>query len=654
MADSDAHAPDVGDIAFMASPIITPASPIAEEGSSPVMPGPVEKKKDGKEEMRLKVYARVRPAFPGELNEKNGSFFALELGDDRKTITLRERQYEFDDVFPGDTKQSEIFDKVAKPTIDNAFDGFTGTVFVYGQTGTGKTHTMSNRAADFDDQGIIPRAINYLFDRIRNDTNHSYEVTIQYLQLYRDNLQDLQSPDTPFLKLENAPDGGTRISGVLTSPPITSVDHFFEVYDEADKNRVVAETMMNKQSSRGHSVLTVFVKRSASESQPGLNGKLVFVDLAGYERLKKTMITDDIRKHEAQAINLSLSALATCIAAITAKSSHIPFRNSRLTRVLYDSLVGNSVTSVIITMGPSSLHTTETVNTLYFGHNAIQCKTSVKRDLGPVDWQKEAITWKKRANELSTKMTQVEAENALLVSKLRGAGLDVPVLDNRAAGVAGGSVVRGGAPPEGLEKLLKELQKAKDDLDLANVEKGRSETEAEEAKIELEEMGWLLEREKSKSLEHDAMQDDLKKQLADLQQQAVLLTEQLEIADRQLSQIVPTEDLRPSTTPRRLPPTDLTEPSPKRGLEPVFLEYDSTRFGTWCELVNAELSRHLVKASEFDRAHWFVSIPDMASFVSDDRRNVSDLYWTKTEIAVSPSNDPLHVRIEGEPVCRRQ
>eukprot|EP00754_Rhynchopus_humris_P015146 Rhum_TRINITY_DN14426_c4_g2::Rhum_TRINITY_DN14426_c4_g2_i1::g.87185::m.87185/K07203/MTOR, FRAP, TOR; serine/threonine-protein kinase mTOR len=386
-----------------------------------------EKNKNKAEVMRLKVFARVRPPFPGEYDK--GGEPCMTFGNDERTIVHADRTYDFDEVFQGDCSQNVLFERIARPTIDNAFKGFAGTVFVYGQTGTGKTHTMSNygrRGVEVDpkEYGIIPRAVDYLFDIIHKDSGGQYTVTMQYLQLYRDNLQDLLSPDSGYLKLADAPGGGTVIQGVTTSPEVHSTEEFFEVYDEADKNRVVAETMMNKHSSRGHSVLTVFIKRAATESTEGINGKLVFVDLAGYERIKKTMIKDEVRKHEAQAINLSLGALAACIAALTAKSSHIPFRNSRLTRVLYDSLAGNSVTSVIITLGPSSLHSAESANTLYFGYNAIQCKTSVKRDLGPVDWQKEALQWKKKAVALSSQLTEMEAENKILLARLAEAGLD--------------------------------------------------------------------------------------------------------------------------------------------------------------------------------------------------------------------------------------
>eukprot|EP01061_Rhynchopus_euleeides_P004227 TRINITY_DN13505_c0_g1_i1.p1 TRINITY_DN13505_c0_g1~~TRINITY_DN13505_c0_g1_i1.p1 ORF type:complete len:1110 (+),score=256.99 TRINITY_DN13505_c0_g1_i1:115-3444(+) len=617
------------------------------------------KKGNAPEEMRLKVFARVRPPFPGEFDK--GGEMDIVFGEGNKSIVHGERVYEFDEVFPGDTQQDDIFVAVAKPTIDNAFVGFTGTVFVYGQTGTGKTHTMSNRYGKEEDHGIIPRAMQYLFDRIEADSANEYTVTLQYLQLYRDNLQDLQTPDTPFLKLSDAPGGGTIIHGVTTSPEITCVDGFFKIYDAADKNRVVAETMMNKQSSRGHSVLTVFLKRKGTAEEGGINGKLVFVDLAGYERIKKTMITDEVRKHEAQAINLSLSALATCIAAITAKAPHVPFRNSRLTRVLYDSLCGNSVTSVIITMGPSSAHHAETGNTLYFGHNAIQCKTSVKRDLGPIDWQKEAIQWKKKAQKLSEQVTELEAENALLLNKL---GADPTEEDDEyddgdSRGQSQRDLSRrhSGIAHDGLDTLVAELKEANLRIEDLDVQLKKSDNETEEAKIEIEELSWLLEQEKSKVLGKETAEEDLKRQLQQLTEQHAQVTGQLESAEAKLEQLLPSDDL--------LPTSDLADdqpPSPSQSdhaVEPkrpknVYIRYDPAKYMSWCDLVRAEQQRSEVRGSVYDRGHWFVSVPDFSSYVADDRKNFEYAARRKaTEKQLDTEASVRRVWVSGRAACRQ-
>ena len=619
-----------------------------------------EKEKANKaEEMRLKVYARVRPPFPGEF-DKGGAEHCINYGEDKKTIIHGDRTYEFDEVFPGESTQSEIFEKVAKPTVDNAFLGFTGTVFVYGQTGTGKTHTMSNRYGTNEEHGIIPRAMEYVFERIRNDPAHQYVVTCQYLQLYRDNLQDLQNPDTPFMKLVDAPGGGTIIQGITTSREVTSVDDFFTIYDDADKNRVVAETMMNKQSSRGHSVLTLFVKRIGTEAEmgSGVNGKLVFVDLAGYERIKKTMITDEVRKHEAQAINLSLSALATCIASITAKASHVPFRNSRLTRVLYDSLCGNSVTTVIITMGPSSAHHAETGNTLYFGHNAIQCKTSVKRDLGPIDWHREAIQWKKKAQKLSEQVTELETENTLLLGKL-GADVeaddDAPMIGvNRRQSQRDISRRHSGiAEQGGMEALLEELKEANLKVEELDVLRKKAETDTEETKVELEEMSWQLEEEKSKLIGKESTEDELRRLLQQLSEQHSVVTGQLEAAHEKLEQLLPSDDLLPSSSPPMEDPRGQSQDDDVKRPTNVYINYDPAKYVSWSDLVRSEVERNEVKGTIFDRGHWFVCVPDFAAYVADDRKNFD--FTTRKSHAkqeLDSSAAVSRVWVSGRSVCR--
>ena len=636
--------------------------------------------------MRLKVFARVRPPFPGEYDK--GGEPCMTFGNDERTIVHADRTYDFDEVFQGDCSQDVLFERIARPTIDNAFKGFAGTVFVYGQTGTGKTHTMSNygrRGVEVDpkEYGIIPRAVDYLFDIIHKDSGGQYTVTLQYLQLYRDNLQDLLSPDSGYLKLADAPGGGTVIQGVTTSPEVHSTEEFFEVYDEADKNRVVAETMMNKHSSRGHSVLTVFIKRAATESTEGINGKLVFVDLAGYERIKKTMIKDEVRKHEAQAINLSLGALAACIAALTAKSPHIPFRNSRLTRVLYDSLAGNSVTSVIITLGPSSLHSAESANTLYFGYNAIQCKTSVKRDLGPVDWQKEALQWKKKAVALSSQLTEMEAENKILLARLAEAGLDGEDAVAAAAAAAasgdmddhgslegsrkmptsfrtgGGSMHRrhsGMSASSGVnERLLDEVKDANAKLDEENVMRRKAEQDAEEARADVEEKAWTLEQEKSKLVYCESMNEELREQNAALGAARDDVAARLAEAERKLEQILPDETFAPTTgddTEEALARKDSGITHAAK-LEPQFIHYNPSKYEAWADLVRSEVERGTVRATEFDRAHWFVSVPDLSAFAADDRRNFEFFYRRKmAEDDRGRVAKVSRLRVRGRPLCR--
>jgi hypothetical protein len=405
----------------------------------------------GSNEFRLKVFARCRPPFPGEVGGASSAHNAVMVmrgeaemrvaGIDAAAVSgsgairVGTKVYGFDDVFDGTACNADIGGVAADPLLEHALDGYNATIMCYGQTGTGKTHTMSSKKEA--DPGILFRSVQRLFSRMAKaraaDPAVQFELRFTYVQLYRDNLQDLLDPATPFLRLRRfdgdgstaaaaaaeyprgtsaarAPDG--PIAECTWSQPLLSVKHFLSLYELADKNRVVAETQMNKSSSRGHSVLALHLAKRygsaggpagkaddgddeaaalkrilASASSKDRYSRLVFVDLAGYERLKKTNLMDPIRVDEARHINLSLSALANVIHSLTYGAKHIPWRNSKLTQVLQTSIAGNSIASVVLALGPSSSHLTETLNTLHFGHNAIQCKTAVTVNGGAVDYR---------------------------------------------------------------------------------------------------------------------------------------------------------------------------------------------------------------------------------------------------------------------------
>lgn len=416
-------------------------------------------------ELRLKVYCRVRPPHPGELTptpgNQGGTVIEIpktHLSDgstSENAIRVSTKLFTFDAVFPGSTTNSGVYDTTTRPLVEHVLAGYRATLLCYGQTGTGKTHTMSCRTPARD-EGIMFRAVRQLFEASAcSAQNDGYEFHIQctYVQLYRDNLQDLLNPETPFLRVR--PDnvqaqqpmassptkpssteasGGNLVKsliaqpdGALTevswTPPLRNFQHFLAFFDLGDKNRVVAETKMNKSSSRGHSVLSVHVHRRAvkptmfrgADASDDLVsrdsfGTFTFVDLAGYERLKLTQIDDAVRKEEAKTINLSLSALATVIHSLTYNAKHVPWRNSKLTQVLKNAMSGNSMTSVILTIGPSGRYVTETLNTLYFGHNAIQCKTTVQVNTGEIDYKEEYASLRNVVADLSLRLRNAQTE----------------------------------------------------------------------------------------------------------------------------------------------------------------------------------------------------------------------------------------------------
>ena len=433
---------------------------------------------------RVKVFLRVRPPHSGEIDPSRGVTNIVSVGAAASavvptSVVVSGKQYTFDQVFGATSTNREVYHGCLRSMVDKVLSGFSATFMCYGHTGTGKTHTMSYRpsASSADggasQQGVVFQCVRALFDelvqRVKQGTSTTWEVRMSYVQLYRDNVQDLQSPNTPFLKIRSqqpnkeaaVPTAAssswwdtTPIPDVTVSPGVNSLLHFMSLYDAADKNRVVAETQMNKQSSRGHSVLTLYVQRteaatfaspvkdaSSSSSSPlkGAGGgagaqhtmfhrgKLVFVDLAGYERMTKTMV-EGIHKDEAKHINLSLSALASVIRGLvcsaggtavggTGGTTHIPFRNSKLTMLLEPSLKGNSLTSIMLTLGPSSADVTETLNTLHFGHNALQCKTSVYVTQSTnLDYRKEYEKLLQSYQELQRQKEEDEGVQRQLIS----------------------------------------------------------------------------------------------------------------------------------------------------------------------------------------------------------------------------------------------
>lgn len=376
--------------------VCTSASPTTV--SSPSAPGAKPRKKTkaaksslpgggdaGEEEQqalsRCLVYCRLRPSIKKDFKEGGHALVTLE---ERRVVVKDERHYDYDGTFGPLAEQADIFDTVAIPCIDHAFNGFCSALMCYGQTGTGKSFTMCN--TDPQQLGIIPRAAKFIFDKIHDaeesDPTRIYSVVGQFVQIYRDHLGDLMVHDGKD-RVEIHHDDGTGVSLTgCTSHPLASSKEFMRFYLEGNARRVVGSTAMNAESSRGHTAMVIYVT-SEDPEDPGkgkLRGKITFIDLAGYERFSKTGITsaDPIRKDEAKTINASLLALGHVVSSLSAGTKHVPWRNAKLTRILQDSIGGRSRTSIILTVGPSSEHLYETTNTLQFGLRAMAVKVEAK------------------------------------------------------------------------------------------------------------------------------------------------------------------------------------------------------------------------------------------------------------------------------------
>jgi len=257
--------------------------------------------------------------------------------------------FAFDHVFDGPCETKDIYDRCAKSIMTSALEGQNGTIFVYGQTSSGKTHTMQGTE---ESPGIVPLGIKYIFDEIKKRTAHvDFLVRCSYVEIYNENITDLLNPKNTSLKLHTNAKGGCFVGGV-TEPVIAVAAQAKELIEKGMANRSVGETKMNSESSRSHSLLRMVIEsRNKSDTSGAVRiAELNLVDLAGSERQSHTQATG-MRLKEGANINKSLLTLSNVIAKLSegAAGQHIPYRDSKLTRVLERALGGNSRTSIICT-----------------------------------------------------------------------------------------------------------------------------------------------------------------------------------------------------------------------------------------------------------------------------------------------------------------
>lgn len=341
---------------------------------------------------RVMVYARVRPQSEEEIRSTGRETIIENIDSSRNLLQIRKdsdkKSFTFDGVFDPYIVQKEAYTKIAKPVVDSVLEGYNGTILAYGQTGTGKTYSMIGGPGEL--KGIIPRCMKQIFTAIQKSTTHTYQVKVGFLQLYMEVLQDLIRPDPNNpIRIREDNEEGVYLSGI-NWVDVTSATECMNLLAIGDRNRNVASTSMNMSSSRSHAVYMVKIERRVKMTEEELEktnkGKakdqsmtkstLYLVDLAGSERVSKTKVSG-VRLDEAKNINLALLALGNCIQALAeGKSKYIPFRDSKLTRLLEDSLGGNSKTSLIVTIGPAITNYQESVSSLLFGGRAMKIQNT--------------------------------------------------------------------------------------------------------------------------------------------------------------------------------------------------------------------------------------------------------------------------------------
>ncbi|XP_038056544.1 kinesin-II 85 kDa subunit-like [Patiria miniata] len=360
----------------------------------------------------VRVVVRCRPLNEKEVSQKFSSI--VKVDEMRGTVQVQNpaapkgeppKSFTFDTVFAPGSKQTDVYNQTARSIVDAVMEGYNGTIFAYGQTGTGKTFTMEGVRTQPELRGIIPNSFAHIFGQIaKAGDSVRFLVRVSYLEIYNEEVKDLLGKDlSARLEVKERPDIGVYVKD-LSAFVVNNADDMDRITTLGNSHRSVGATNMNEHSSRSHAIFSITVERSdvgPDKEQHVRAGKLHMVDLAGSERQSKTGATGQ-RLKEATKINLSLSTLGNVISSLVdGKSTHIPYRNSKLTRLLQDSLGGNAKTVMCANIGPAEYNYDETISTLRYANRAKNIKNNARINEDPKDallrqFQKEIEELKKK------------------------------------------------------------------------------------------------------------------------------------------------------------------------------------------------------------------------------------------------------------------
>jgi kinesin family protein 3/17 len=357
--------------------------------------GKDDKGKSGGDNETIQVVVRCRPLSKKELEEKRKSIIDIDV--EARQVAIKNpdnledkpKYFTFDGSYDENTQQRIFYEESCFGIIESALEGFNSTIFAYGQTGCGKSYTMQGYTSSNDLKGVIPNSFAHIFEFIKVSKDIEFLIRCSYLELYNEEIRDLLANSKSNIKCELKEDGqkGIYVKN-LTDVVVETEEDMSKVLERGLSSRTVASTLMNSESSRSHSIFTVVIEMNSKDKNTGKDmvrvGKLNLVDLAGSERQKKTGAKDAVLK-EGIKINLSLSALGNVISALSEGSKHIPYRDSKLTRLLQDSLGGNSKTMMIAAISPADYNYDETMSTLRYANRAKNIKNKPKINEDPKD-----------------------------------------------------------------------------------------------------------------------------------------------------------------------------------------------------------------------------------------------------------------------------
>lgn len=383
----------------------------------------------------VKVFIRIRPtaSFAHEL---------IECPPDQQTLKVRSRKdsnkgkrnnqlsswvFQLNGVLDN-VSQEDTYDRVARSVVLGAFAGYNGTIMCFGQTGAGKTYTMTGAAETYKHRGIIPRALQEVFQEVEHRADHTFSVHLSFLEIYNETMVDLlssikkeKSLNSGVLTVIEEPGGGVSVKG-LSLHLVHNEEEALNLLFEGEMNRIIGQHALNKHSSRSHCIFTIHIEsrsRTLSDAKY-ITSKLNLVDLAGSERLGKTGSEGQVQM-EAMYINKSLSFLEQVILALAdSRREHVPFRQSKLTHALKDSLGGNCNTVLVANIYGEAAQIEETLSTLRFATRmkCVQTKPSINEHVDPVlqvrRLEKEIQFLKEELSMCNTLTNRVGVSNEIL------------------------------------------------------------------------------------------------------------------------------------------------------------------------------------------------------------------------------------------------